>query len=228
MRPSFISTGISRAIRASRPIWKIRGQRAREYGYVETVFGTASVAARNQRRQRTAAPGGRTGGDQCADCRGLPPTSSSSSMIAVQGWLETAQWRSKMIMQVHDELVLEVPDEEFDEVRVRLPELMCGVAQLKVPLVAEVGAGAKLGRGALRGRRPSAARRFRAQTKPSGSRREPLSYCAALGLHGPSRPAARGSRTIRSTSRRRVPRHAGRRLPSPADCGRPSRPSRTA
>jgi DNA polymerase-1 len=47
-----------------------------------------------------------------------------------------------MIMQVHDELVLEVPEEELSDVRKRLPELMCSVATLKVPLVAEVGAGA--------------------------------------------------------------------------------------
>ena len=45
-------------------------------------------------------------------------------------------------MQVHDELVLEVPDGELSLVREKLPEMMCGVAKLKVPLVAEVGAGA--------------------------------------------------------------------------------------
>jgi len=64
------------------------------------------------------------------------------SMIAVQGWLEAGHKQSKMIMPVHDELVLEVPDAEFDEVKQRLPELMCGVAELKVPLIAEVGSGA--------------------------------------------------------------------------------------
>jgi DNA polymerase-1 len=64
------------------------------------------------------------------------------SMIAVQDWLEQHGKQTKMIMQVHDELVLEVPDAEFAEVRTRLPELMCGVARLKVPLIAEVGAGA--------------------------------------------------------------------------------------
>jgi DNA polymerase-1 len=47
-----------------------------------------------------------------------------------------------MIMQVHDELILEVPDEELSEVRKRLPELMCNVAALNVPLVAECGVGA--------------------------------------------------------------------------------------
>jgi DNA polymerase-1 len=64
------------------------------------------------------------------------------SMIAVQDWIEASNVKAKMIMQVHDELVLEVPEDELSEVRKRLPELMCGVASLKVPLVAEVGAGA--------------------------------------------------------------------------------------
>ncbi len=63
------------------------------------------------------------------------------SMIAVQGWLERDKLRTRQIMQVHDELVLEVPLDELDGVKVRLPELMCSVAQLRVPLVAEVGSG---------------------------------------------------------------------------------------
>jgi DNA polymerase-1 len=46
-----------------------------------------------------------------------------------------------MIMQVHDELVLEAPDAELDLVRETLPRLMCNVATLRVPLVAEVGMG---------------------------------------------------------------------------------------
>jgi DNA polymerase-1 len=46
-----------------------------------------------------------------------------------------------MIMQVHDELVLEVPEAELELVRVKLPELMAGVATLNVPLVAETGVG---------------------------------------------------------------------------------------
>ena len=49
--------------------------------------------------------------------------------------------RSRLIMQVHDELVLEAPADECDLVVQRLPQLMCGVAQLKVPLLAEVGVG---------------------------------------------------------------------------------------
>jgi DNA polymerase-1 len=46
-----------------------------------------------------------------------------------------------MVMQVHDELVLEVPDTEVDTVRKRIPELMSDVAKLDVPLVADVGVG---------------------------------------------------------------------------------------
>jgi DNA polymerase-1 len=46
-----------------------------------------------------------------------------------------------MIMQVHDELVLEVPDDELALVREKLPQLMADVAALKVPLLAEVGVG---------------------------------------------------------------------------------------
>jgi DNA polymerase-1 len=47
-----------------------------------------------------------------------------------------------MVMQVHDELVLEVPEDEIELIKKRLPELMAGVAQLAVPLEAEVGVGA--------------------------------------------------------------------------------------
>ena len=63
------------------------------------------------------------------------------AMVAVQDWLERKGWRSAMIMQVHDELVLEVPQAELELVREQLPALMAGVAQLKVPLIAEVGEG---------------------------------------------------------------------------------------
>jgi DNA polymerase-1 len=63
------------------------------------------------------------------------------SMIAVQGWIETERLKSKMVMQVHDELVLEVPEDELALVREKLPQLMAGVAELKVPLIAEVGVG---------------------------------------------------------------------------------------
>jgi DNA polymerase-1 len=55
--------------------------------------------------------------------------------------LDAQKLSSLLIMQVHDELVLEVPDTELERVKQQLPQIMAGVAQLKVPLLAEVGAG---------------------------------------------------------------------------------------
>jgi len=62
-------------------------------------------------------------------------------MIAVHGWLAQSRLKSKLIMQVHDELVLEVPESEVDTIKRELPTLMNGVAKLAVPLLVEVGVG---------------------------------------------------------------------------------------
>ena len=63
------------------------------------------------------------------------------SMVAVQAVLDAEKPDVLMIMQVHDELVFELPEGEVEWLRRRIPELMAGVAELKVPLVAEVGVG---------------------------------------------------------------------------------------
>jgi len=114
---------------------------AKQKGYVETVFGrrlwlpeiNGGNGPRRQAAERAAIN---------APMQGTAADLIKMSMIAVQAWLEREQAASRMIMQVHDELVLEVPDDELPTVREKLPQLMCGVAELKVPLVAEVGAGA--------------------------------------------------------------------------------------
>ena len=62
-------------------------------------------------------------------------------MVKVQQVLDAQQRATKVIMQVHDELVLEVPEAEVDWMRQEIPRLMAGVAALKVPLLAEVGVG---------------------------------------------------------------------------------------
>jgi DNA polymerase-1 len=62
-------------------------------------------------------------------------------MIAVQNWIAAQKLQTKLIMQVHDELVLEVPETELDLVKTMLPQLMQNVAKLDVPLLAEVGVG---------------------------------------------------------------------------------------
>jgi DNA polymerase I len=63
------------------------------------------------------------------------------AMVSVQKALDDQGRATKMIMQVHDELVFEVPEAELDWVRSEVPRLMAEVAQLKVPLLAEVGVG---------------------------------------------------------------------------------------
>jgi len=62
-------------------------------------------------------------------------------MVKVQQVIDAQNLATKMIMQVHDELVFEVPEAEVDWVRHEVPRLMAGVARLKVPLLAEVGVG---------------------------------------------------------------------------------------
>ncbi|AOR72076.1 DNA polymerase I [Burkholderia stabilis] len=114
---------------------------AKEKGYVETVFGrrlwlpeiNGGNGPRRQAAERAAIN---------APMQGTAADLIKLSMIAVDDWLTRDRLASRMIMQVHDELVLEVPDGELSLVREKLPEMMCGVAKLKVPLVAEVGAGA--------------------------------------------------------------------------------------
>jgi DNA polymerase-1 len=113
---------------------------AKARGYVETVFGrrlwlpeiNSPNGPRRQGAERAAIN---------APMQGTAADLIKLAMIAVQDWLETDQLATRMIMQVHDELVLEVPDAELELVKRKLPELMAGVAELKVPLVAEVGVG---------------------------------------------------------------------------------------
>ncbi|HZZ12053.1 MAG TPA: DNA polymerase I [Paraburkholderia sp.] len=113
---------------------------AKAKGYVETAFGrrlwlpeiNGGNGPRRQAAERAAIN---------APMQGTAADLIKLSMIAVQKWIEDSKIGTRMIMQVHDELILEVPDAELSNVRQRLPELMCGVASLKVPLVAEVGAG---------------------------------------------------------------------------------------
>jgi DNA polymerase-1 len=63
------------------------------------------------------------------------------AMIHVQEWLDNAALKTLLIMQVHDELVFEVPAGELESVKAKVPELMQSVAKLDVPLVVEVGVG---------------------------------------------------------------------------------------
>jgi DNA polymerase-1 len=113
---------------------------ARTTGYVETVFGRrlwlpeikSGNPARRQGAERAAIN---------APMQGTAADLIKMAMIATDRWLADKRLKSRLIMQVHDELVLEVPDAELDTVKRELPRLMGSVAELAVPLVVDVGTG---------------------------------------------------------------------------------------
>jgi DNA polymerase-1 len=115
-------------------------RRARELGYVETVFGRrlwlpelkSGAPVRRQAAERAAIN---------APMQGTAADLIKLAMIAVQGWLDSSNLKTKLIMQVHDELVLEVPIDELETVTANVKALMQSVAKLDVPLVVEVGVG---------------------------------------------------------------------------------------
>ena len=113
---------------------------AKQQGFVETVFGRrlwlpnikSSNAMQRQGAERAAIN---------APMQGTAADLIKLAMIAVQTWLEAEKLSTRLIMQVHDELILEVPDAELEFVKEKLPQLMCNVAALKVPLLVEMGVG---------------------------------------------------------------------------------------
>ena len=116
-------------------------EQARERGYVETVFGRRLWLS----EIRAGNSGRRQGAERAAINAPMQGTAADLiklSMIAVQNWIDRERLAARLIMQVHDELVLEVPQTELSTVRAQLPGLMTGVAALAVPLVVDVGAGA--------------------------------------------------------------------------------------
>jgi DNA polymerase-1 len=113
---------------------------AKQQGYVETYFGrrlwVPEINSPNGMR--------RAGAERAAINAPMQGTAADLiklAMIAVHKWLIDEKLQTKLIMQVHDELVLEVPETELELVKQKLPELMQHVAKLDVPLLAEVGVG---------------------------------------------------------------------------------------
>ena len=116
-------------------------QAAKSRGYVETVFG------RRLYLPEINSPNGprRSGAERAAINAPMQGTAADLiklSMVKVQQVLDDEKRATKMIMQVHDELVFEVPESEVHWLKSEIPRLMAGVADLKVPLLAEVGVGA--------------------------------------------------------------------------------------
>jgi len=113
---------------------------ARDRGYVETVFGRRLWLP----EIKSSNPARRGGAERAAINAPMQGTAADLiklAMIAVRGWLDREKLSTKLIMQVHDELVLEAPEAELDRVKTEIPGLMSGVAKLKVPLVVDVGSG---------------------------------------------------------------------------------------
>lgn len=115
-------------------------QQAKEQGFVETVFGRrlylpdiqARQAQRRQYAERSAIN---------APMQGTAADIIKKAMLAVDDWLQNDGVDARMIMQVHDELVLEVPSDMADEAAARVAELMGGAATLQVPLKVDTGIG---------------------------------------------------------------------------------------
>jgi len=113
---------------------------AHAQGFVETVFGRRLFLP----DIRSGSPGRKQGAERAAINAPMQGTAADLiklAMIRVQNWIESERLQTLLVMQVHDELVLEVPLHELDQVQEALPQLMCHVAQLQVPLLVEIGAG---------------------------------------------------------------------------------------
>ncbi|HYL17514.1 MAG TPA: DNA polymerase I [Burkholderiales bacterium] len=114
---------------------------ARQQGYVETVFGrrlfTVDINASNGQRRQGAERAAIN-----APMQGTAADLIKLAMISVRRWLTEQKLGTALVMQVHDELVLEVPEAEVALIQNELPALMTGVAKLDVPLAVDVGVGA--------------------------------------------------------------------------------------
>jgi DNA polymerase-1 len=113
---------------------------AKSRGYVETVFG------RRLYLPEINSPNGPRRGSAERQAINAPMQGTAAdliklSMVKVQETLDAQQRRTRMVMQVHDELVFEVPEDEVDWARTEIPKIMAGVAELRVPLLAEFGVG---------------------------------------------------------------------------------------
>jgi len=115
-------------------------QLAHEQGYVETLFGrrlylpeiASRNAARRQYAERTAIN---------APMQGTAADIIKRAMISTDHWLVSEKPDAKMIMQVHDELVFEIADDQLEHCTAKIRTLMCSAADLKVPLIVDIGRG---------------------------------------------------------------------------------------
>ena len=125
--------GVARYMKETREL-------ARSRGYVETVFGrrlwlpeiSSGGPQRKQAAERAAIN---------APMQGTAADLIKLAMVRVQDWLDAGKLATLLIMQVHDELVLQVPDGELDSVKGALPDLMQNVGRLDIRLIVDIGVG---------------------------------------------------------------------------------------
>ena len=114
---------------------------AKSQGYVETLFGrrlwTPDIDARNPQRRQAAERAAIN-----APMQGTAADIIKKAMISVDHWLQSESVPALLVMQVHDELVLEVDESALDEIRQGVIERMVSAADLAVPLVVDAGFGA--------------------------------------------------------------------------------------
>jgi len=113
---------------------------AREAGFVETVFGRRlylpEIRSRNQVLRQYAERSAIN-----APMQGTAADIIKRAMIEVDGWLQSSRAPARLIMQVHDELVLEVADEAIEDIVPKVRESMAGAAELAVALKVDIGVG---------------------------------------------------------------------------------------
>jgi DNA polymerase I len=114
---------------------------AKRQGYVETVFGRRlwlpEINSPNGPRRSAAERAAIN-----APMQGTAADLIKLAMIAVSRWIHSEAVATRLVMQVHDELVFEVPQAEIELIQREVPKLMSGVAELRVPLMSDVGVGA--------------------------------------------------------------------------------------
>ena len=116
-------------------------QQAREHGYVETVFGRRLYLEYINKGTQ----GQRAGAERAAINAPMQGTAADiikRAMVLVDRWLSESKVDARVILQVHDELVLEVREDLVEPVSAQLRDLLGAAAELAVPLLVEVGVGA--------------------------------------------------------------------------------------
>ena len=115
-------------------------QQARDAGYVETLFGRRlylpEIQSRNQALRQYAERSAIN-----APMQGTAADIIKRAMIDVDAWLRSSRAPARLIMQVHDELILEVADSAVDDIVQQVRQRMARAAELRVPLKVDVGIG---------------------------------------------------------------------------------------